>query len=584
MKNNRGTDSSRQRSTSGSSMGAMGSMGTIQRALARQPLRRALLVLLAVTLATGLVLSAIAVTLTVRAQLLEDVDNSLLEASHHWVKPQPDSPRGGAPLQPAAPGQPTPDSPAVDRPSLDRPPSPFYVQLYSEAGAVLTTINDSTSTPDFSLSLNNAASSANGGDDSGDGQSDSQGDSRAEWTDTAGKHDAEVAAQQPFTVNSTDGSGSWRVIVLPAGSSEPAPPTSATSPDSTADSDAATTPARVVIAMPLEQQVYQTIKLLIIVQVACGIPVLLLLIVASSWIIRRWLQPLKDIETAAGDIAAGRFDVQVPEQPVSTEIGSLSRSFNYMAGQLDEAFTQASNSEQAARESERRMRQFVADAGHELRTPVTSVRGFSQLYQQGAIEAEPAMEMIYNESGRMKSLIEDLLSLAHFDSARPIADEPVDLATVINDCAASARASYPNRNIAVRIDADPRPSGDEARLRQAVANLVTNACVHTPDTANISIALDADGTNAVITVSDTGPGIPAADQGRVFQRFERLDQSRSRHQGGGSGLGLAIVREIIAAHGGTITLDSRTADTSGADEKAAHLHDHGCVFTIRLPL
>jgi two-component system OmpR family sensor kinase len=225
------------------------------------------------------------------------------------------------------------------------------------------------------------------------------------------------------------------------------------------------------------------------------------------------------------------------------------------------------------------MRRFVADASHELRTPLTSIRGFAELYRQGAVrtpeETRRLMQRIESEGARMGLLVEDLLQLARLDQQRPLTIVPVDLAEIAGDAVHDARAVQPDRPLAIRLDDSltevPVVLGDEARLRQVVGNLVTNALTHTPPDTRVTVTLSedpADPESVVLTVADTGPGMSHEDATRVFERFYRAESSRTR-ESGGNGLGLSIVASLVAAHGGTVQL--HTAPGQGA------------VFTVRLP-
>ncbi len=179
------------------------------------------------------------------------------------------------------------------------------------------------------------------------------------------------------------------------------------------------------------------------------------------------------------------------------------------------------------------MRQFVADASHELRTPLTSIRGFAELYRQGAAQ-DPAdvLRRIEDEAARMGLLVEDLLLLARLDRERPLHLAPVHLAQLISDAAAAARAVAPDRTIEVNLGASARGlvvSGDEARLRQVLNNLVTNALTHTPSGTPVTLGLHENGDHqAVIEVADRGPGLAPEQADRVFERFYRVDKARTR--------------------------------------------------------
>jgi two-component system OmpR family sensor kinase len=225
------------------------------------------------------------------------------------------------------------------------------------------------------------------------------------------------------------------------------------------------------------------------------------------------------------------------------------------------------------------MRRFVADASHELRTPLTSIRGFAELYRQGAAgspeETRRLMQRIESEGARMGLLVEDLLQLARMDQQRPLAVAPVDLAEVAGDAVHDARAVQPDRPLVFRLDPSltdvPVVLGDEARLRQVVGNLVTNALTHTPPTARVTVTVAEDPGDpdvVLVSVADEGPGMAPEDAQRVFERFYRAESSRAR-ESGGTGLGLAIVAALVEAHGGTVEV--RTAPGQGAD------------FRVRLP-
>ncbi|MDQ1702245.1 MAG: two-component system, OmpR family, sensor kinase, partial [Frankiaceae bacterium] len=175
--------------------------------------------------------------------------------------------------------------------------------------------------------------------------------------------------------------------------------------------------------------------------------------------------------------------------------------------------------------------------------------------------------------------VEDLLLLARLDQQRPLVLQPVDLLSIAADVVSDARALQPQRTITLTAgDATVLPVvlGDDARLRQVASNLVTNALVHTPETAAVAVTVAVDGPNAVLRVSDTGPGIPPADAARVFERFYRADESRTRGHAdggnatGGSGLGLSIVAALVAAHRGTVHVESHVGV--------------GTAFTVLLPL
>jgi two-component system OmpR family sensor kinase len=205
------------------------------------------------------------------------------------------------------------------------------------------------------------------------------------------------------------------------------------------------------------------------------------------------------------------------------------------------------------------LRRFIADASHELRTPITTIRGYAELYRTGGLddgdELREAMRRTEQESTRMGGLIDDLLQLARLDQGRSLLQEPVDLAAVVADAARDARAVAPGRVVSCDAGEPLVVTGDGDRLRQVVANLVGNALVHTEAGTAIALRATRRGDRATVEVADEGEGMAPATAARAFERFFRADASRSRHHGG-SGLGLAIVEAVVAAHGGSVSLDS----------------------------
>ncbi|CCH90443.1 Sensor protein [Modestobacter italicus] len=316
---------------------------------------------------------------------------------------------------------------------------------------------------------------------------------------------------------------------------------------------------------------------LIRTELAVGALVLAVMAIAGYMLVRNSLRPLREVEHTAQAIAAGDLSRRVPVADHRTEVGRLSAALNGMLGRIESSFRAQQASEEQARASETRMRRFVADASHELRTPLTSIRGFAELHRQGAVQGPEdtgrIMQRIEAEATRMGMLVEDLLQLARLDQQRPLTLGPVDLAELAGDAVHDARAVQPDRPLSLLLDPSltdvPVVTGDEARLRQVVGNLVTNALTHTPVDARVTVRLSEDDADSVVlTVSDEGPGLAPADAERVFERFYRADSSRTR-AAGGTGLGLSIVASLVAAHGGTV--DLTTAPGQGA------------TFTVRLP-
>jgi two-component system OmpR family sensor kinase len=285
---------------------------------------------------------------------------------------------------------------------------------------------------------------------------------------------------------------------------------------------------------------------------------------------------------AVADLELDRGEVRLPTpivkvDPVSahTEIGQLGTSLNRMLDRIASALS-------ARHASETRVRQFVADASHELRTPLAAIRGYTELTQRKR-EALPddvahAVNRVESETARMTQLVEDMLLLARLDDGRPLEREPVDLSRLVVDTVSDAHIAGPDHVWSLDLPDEPVIiAGDEARLHQILGNLLANARTHTPPGTSVTVTLGTDDTGAaVLTVADDGPGIPAALQPEVFERFARGDSSRSRREGS-TGLGLAIVAAVVKAHGGTIELYSvpgatkftvrLTADASQATDR-----------------
>ncbi|MBD7917253.1 HAMP domain-containing histidine kinase [Cellulomonas sp. Sa3CUA2] len=347
--------------------------------------------------------------------------------------------------------------------------------------------------------------------------------------------DASAISGEPFTVPSTRTGSPWRVVAYPFQAS-----------DGTAGS--------VVVGLPL-RDLHGTVVAMSWSLAASGLLIVVAGVVAGGWAVRRSLRPLAEIERTAAEIAAGDLSQRVPVAPASTEVGRLGAALNGMLAQIEEAFD-------ARTASEARMRRFVADASHELRTPLAAIRGYAELYRMGATttpeQIADTMQRIEGSAARMGSLVEDLLALARLDEGRRGSIGPVDLTVLAADAVSDLRALDPQRPVRlVALDGVTAPRvvvGDEERLRQVLANLVGNAARHTPPATPVEIAVGAaDDETAVVEVRDHGPGIPPEHAERVFERFYRIDASRTRDSGG-SGLGMAIVAAIVASHGGTVAV------------------------------
>ena len=305
---------------------------------------------------------------------------------------------------------------------------------------------------------------------------------------------------------------------------------------------------RTVVALPLDD-VDDAVRRLGTLAVVAVLAVVGVLGLVTWWVIRLGLRPLRRMTETAGAIAAGDLSRRVPEAAEGTEAGALGVALNGMLGRIEESFDQRTA-------SEARLRQFIADASHELRTPITTIRGYAELYEAGALRPrsalDDAMRRTHQEAERMGELVADLLHLARLDQGRPLERTPVDLAELVADAVLDAQAVAPDRTFAVDAPAPTTVLGDESRLRQVVANLVSNALVHAPG-APVRVRVAAEGRRAVLEVADDGPGMAPDDAARAFERFYRADASRDRHRGG-TGLGLAIVEATVRAHGGDVAI------------------------------
>ena len=285
-------------------------------------------------------------------------------------------------------------------------------------------------------------------------------------------------------------------------------------------------------------------------------------------LIRRSLAPLDRVAATARQVSALKLDsgdvalaVRVPERDVDdrTEVGQVGLAINTMLDNVESALT-------ARQESEMRVRQFVADASHELRTPLASIRGYAELTTREPDPVPPtvshAIDRVESEALRMQELVEDLLLLARLDSGRPLAREPVDLSLLAVNAVSDAHAASPDHAWELDLPDEPvEVAGDRARLHQILANLLANARTHTPAGTRVVTSLRPEGPLVRLSVSDNGPGVPEALQSKVFERFTRGEESRSREKGS-TGLGLSIVAAVGQAHGGRVEVESRPGDTT----------------------
>jgi two-component system OmpR family sensor kinase len=330
-----------------------------------------------------------------------------------------------------------------------------------------------------------------------------------------------------------------------------------------------------VSAAPMDD-IEETVRQLITIQVVTFGLALLALVVFGRKMLRRGLKPLSDMAHTAHGIAshdltesAARLPLRADGRDGGPEVDELRTAFNTMLEHIDDSLA-------VRAEAEQRLRRFVADASHELRTPLMSVRGYADLFQYAAANApeerDKHLARLRAEAARMGVLLDDLLLLARLDAAEvetPLRPAEADLVKLVEHAADAFRASHPDHPLTVtpgpeelRLPLDPQ------RIRQVLDNLLTNAAVHTPAGTAVSVGVRVTDGRALVRVADAGPGIPPEDRERVFDRFYRVDKARSRDRGG-SGLGLAVAGSLVQAHGGTIELTGEPGAT---------------VFTVALPL
>ncbi len=323
-----------------------------------------------------------------------------------------------------------------------------------------------------------------------------------------------------------------------------------------------------------------TVVRLLLVELVVFAIVVVLTGVAGAVSVRLSLRPLNRVARTARRVSAlplssGEVSLpeRVPDPAPGTEVGHVAEAFNQMLTHVESALADRYASEE-------RLRRFVADASHELRTPVAVIRSHAEYAQRAGGDALPepvemALERITIESDRMGRLVQDLLLLAQLDSGRPLARDQVDLTRLVLDAVAAARVTGGDHRWQLDLAAEPvSVIGDEHALHQVVTNLLSNARAHTPPGTLVTTSLvidasaqpaggaqsaDDSGTMATLVVLDDGPGIPAEVLPQVFGRFVRADVARSHD--GGTGLGLSIVDAIVRAHHGSITVQSRPGRT-----------------------
>lgn len=465
----------------------------------------------------GMVVVNVVAVLTLRSSLLHQVDEQLSAVPGAGLPP------GGVPTPPA--GSPTAAPTDGQWPGATGNPDPQFLdtrvvaRLDPDTGEVLTVVTgprlSDTAAPDLTtLSASIAAGEA-------------------------------LATGTVWIADATGDPQAYRARVL-------SPPTGST--------------RDIVVVARSMADVEATIRRVTLVDAGVSVLVVLLLTGLGTALVRVGLRPLSDVEDAAEQIASGDLGVRAPHADEQTEVGSLARTFNAMVdtvtGALDERDA-----------SERRMRQVLADASHELRTPVTAIRAWAELFRQGVIPAEDealaAVARIEVDAERMGRLVEDLLLLARLDQHPELRLEDVDLGRVCEEVVAMLAATAPGHTVSLEAAPGTVVRADEDAVRRVVSNLVRNALVHTPQGTRVGLLVHRGPGLGIIEVGDDGPGMPPDVAAHAFDRFYRPDSGRARAVAG-SGLGLAIVRSLVRAHEGSVRVDTAPGE--------------GATFVVELPV
>lgn len=316
---------------------------------------------------------------------------------------------------------------------------------------------------------------------------------------------------------------------------------------------------------PLQETVH---RLAIVSSVVFGGALVITGVTGALWV-RRSLRPLRRVTDTAAAVATLNLDSGAVTLPGPTSAGDPHSEAGQVAAALDRMLGHVQEALSKRHTSEERLRSFAADASHELRTPVASIRGHAELALRhpGPVpdKVERALDRVAAEAARMSAMVDDLLLLARLDAGRPLQREPVDVTRLVIDCTDDARAASPGHSWALDLPETPvTVTGDSHRLAQVLTNLLANARLHTPAGTLVTVRLEQrEPGQCLLSVTDNGPGIPPELRQTLFERFTRADR---RHPGtgtggAGAGLGLSIAAAVVAAHGGALTFESKPGST-----------------------
>jgi heavy metal sensor kinase len=300
----------------------------------------------------------------------------------------------------------------------------------------------------------------------------------------------------------------------------------------------------------------------VLLSLAVGLPIAVCTAVSGGFIlVRRALKPVNRIAHKAEEISQHNLSERLPVERSGDELERLSISLNHMIARLEDAIQTS--------------KRFVADASHELRTPLTVLRGELENLAQDAqlrVHTRESLGSMLEEVDRLSEIVESLLALSKLDAGEASAESVrFDLAELVTTTVEQMSLLAEDKNIKVECDAAPDVivEGDRSRMKQVVVNLLDNAIKYTPNGGNVLLKIAREGGHAILEVADNGIGIPSDALPHMFKRFFRVDDSRSREQGG-AGLGLSIVKSICAAQGAEVDVTSRPSG--------------GSCFRVRQPL